>query len=249
MIDFEIKNETALITLANPDKRNALSPELVKVFKEKFSDAENDVRVKSIIITGKGKAFCAGADLSYLEKISKNSLIENVVDSNFLSDFFLMIYECNKPTIASVNGAAIAGGCGLATACDFIVASSEASFGYSEVKIGFIPAIVSYFLLKRLGEVKAKQLLISGEIINAAKALDVGLVDYVNENHLQFSFELAERLNQNSTLSIQETKKLIRNISHLNYKNAIDLSLNLNALSRTTDDFKNGLSKFLRKDK
>jgi len=150
MIKSEIINNTAVITLNRPEKRNALHPFMVEQMKLNLKElAEKDV-VHSLIITGEGNTFCAGADLEYLNSLSDNTAIENYDDSRLLAEMFLMIYEFPKPTIAAVNGAAIAGGCGLASVCDFILAHPEESkFGYSEVKIGFIPAIVSIFLLKK----------------------------------------------------------------------------------------------------
>ncbi|WP_337871970.1 enoyl-CoA hydratase/isomerase family protein [Ignavibacterium sp.] len=248
MISYQVKNSTALITLNRSEKRNALNPELVKAIKEKIEIAQADVEVKSIIITGAGKSFCAGADLGYLNTIKDYSAIENENDSESLADMFLSIYNCSKPTIAAVNGAAIAGGCGLASVCDFIVAHPEESkFGYSEVKIGFIPAIVSIFLIKKIGEGRAKQLLLSGEIINGTAAYKIGLVNYVAENVVESAFELSEKLNTNSIESMVMTKRMINTISNMDVKSAVDYCLRLNVLSRSTKDFEEGIKKFLNK--
>lgn len=248
MIKYEIKNNTAVITLNRSDKRNALNSELVALIKEKFSEAESDNSIKSIILTGEGKAFCAGADLEYLSQIKNNSTVENEKDSKSLAEMFLKIYNCKKPTIAAVNGAAIAGGCGLASVCDFIVASpSESRFGYSEVKIGFVPAIVSIFLLKKVGEGKAKQLMLSGEIIDGTVAYQIGLVNYLSENVLEEAFNLAEKLNANSLESMMMTKHMIHTISSMNVEDAVKYCLRLNVLSRSTKDFEEGINKFLNK--
>ncbi|AFH49182.1 Enoyl-CoA hydratase [Ignavibacterium album JCM 16511] len=248
MIKYEIKNNTAVITLNRPDKRNALNSELVTLIKEKFSEAESDNSVKSIILTGEGKVFCAGADLEYLSKIKNNSAVENEKDSQSLTEMFLKIYNCKKPTIAAVNGAAIAGGCGLASVCDFIVASpSESKFGYSEVKIGFVPAIVSIFLLKKVGEGKAKQLMLSAEIIDGTVAYQIGLVNYLSENVLKEAFNLAEKLNANSVESMMMTKQMIHTISSMNVENAVNYCLRINVISRSTKDFEEGINKFLNK--
>ena len=250
MIKSELKNNTAIITLNRPEKRNALHPFLVEQLKNKLVEFEKDDSVKSLIITGEGNTFCAGADLEYLQKISDNSAIENYNDSKSLAEMFLMIYEYSKPTIAAVNGAAIAGGCGLASVCDFIVAHPEKSkFGYSEVKIGFIPAVVSTFLIKKIGEGLAKQFLLEGEIISGKRAFEIGLVNYMNENVLDESINLADRLNKNSVESLRMTKQMINSISNLSVKEAVNQSINLNVISRSTDDFKNGIISFLIKDK
>lgn len=248
MIKYEIKNNTAVITLNRPDKRNALNSELVTSIKEKFSEAESDNSIKSIILTGEGKAFCAGADLEYLSQIKNNSAVENEKDSKSLAEMFLKIYNCKKPTIAAVNGAAIAGGCGLASVCDFIVASpSKSKFGYSEVKIGFVPAIVSIFLLKKVGEGKAIQLMLNGEIIDGTVAYQIGLVNYLSENVLKEAFNLSEKLNANSLESMMMTKHMIHTISSMNVEDAVKYCLRLNVLSRSTKDFEEGINKFLNK--
>lgn len=248
MIKYEIRNQTAIITLNRPDKRNALNSELVNLIKDKITQAESDEEIKSIIITGEGKAFCAGADLKYLSQIKNNSAVENEKDSQSLAEMYLKIYNSKKPTIAAVNGAAIAGGCGLATVCDFIVANpSQSKFGYSEVKIGFVPAIVSIFLMKKLGEGKTKQFLLSGEIIDGTTAYQIGLVNYLSENVLEKALNLAEQLNANSLESMMMTKQLIHTISSMNVEDAVKYCLRLNVLSRSTKDFEEGINKFLNK--
>ncbi|WP_304130726.1 enoyl-CoA hydratase/isomerase family protein [Ignavibacterium album] len=248
MINYEIRNRTAIITLNRPEKRNALNSELVTLIKEKISDAEADDSVKSIILTGEGKAFCAGADLEYLNQIRNNSVIENEKDSQSLAEMYLKIYKCSKPTIAAVNGAAIAGGCGLASVCDFIIANPlESKFGYSEVKIGFVPAIVSIFLIKRIGEGKAKQLMLTGDIIDGKSAYEIGLVNYLSENVFDDALKLAEKLNSNSSESIMMTKQMIHLISTMNVDDAVNYCLRINVLSRSTKDFEEGINKFLNK--
>jgi len=248
MIKYEVKNSTAVITLNRPEKRNALNSDLVNAIKDKIVAAESDESVKSIIITGEGKSFCAGADLEYLNTIKDYSAIENEKDSESLAEMFLKIYNCSKPTIAAVNGAAIAGGCGLASVCDFIIAHpDESKFGYSEVKIGFIPAIVSVFLMRKVGEGRAKQLLISGEIINGKVAYEIGLANYLSENVFKSSLELAEKLNANSLQSMMMTKKMIHTISTMNVESAVNYCLRINVLGRSTKEFEEGIKKFLNK--
>ena len=248
MIIYEKQKSIALIKLNNPKKRNALSPELIKQLKDKLVEAKEDYSVKVLIITGEGKSFCAGADLKYLIDLKNNSAIENQIDTNSLAELFLMIYNFPKPTMAAVNGAAIAGGCGLAGVCDFIVADKDHSkFGYSEVKIGFIPAIVSIFLINRIGGGRARQLLITGDIIDAKEAREIGFVNYLSDDALKFSIELAERLCKNSSLSMNETKLMINKISSMNVEEAVEYCVQLNTLSRSTEDFKKGIEKFLNK--
>ncbi len=248
MIDYKVSNKIALIKLNRPEKRNALHPDLVKEFKERLKEAENDDEVSIVIITGEGKSFCAGADLGYMSDLGAYSSLENEEDSKSLAELFLAVYNFPKPTIAAVNGAAIAGGCGLASVCDIIAADQQhAKFGYSEVKIGFIPAIVSVFLVRKIGEGRAKHLLLTGEIIDAEKAFQLGFVNYLTDNVHAFAFELAGDLLKNSDFSMQFTKKMINDISKLPVESAVEYCIELNAISRTSADFKKGLSSFLNK--
>jgi methylglutaconyl-CoA hydratase len=248
MINYTVSNKVALIKLNRPEKRNALHPDLVQEFKAKLRDAQDDSNVSILIITGEGKSFCAGADLSYLQNLEDYSTLENEEDSKSLAELFLAVYNFPKPTIAAVNGAAIAGGCGLASVCDIIAADQQhAKFGYSEVKIGFIPAIVSVFLIRKIGEGRARQLLLTGEIIDAERAFQLGFVNYLTENVHAFSFELANQLLKNSDFSMQFTKKMLNDVSQLTVEKAVEYCIQLNAISRTSEDFKKGLASFLNK--
>ena len=250
MIKSEIKNNTAIITLNRPEKRNALHPFLVEQLKNKLVEFENNDSVKSLIISGEGNTFCSGADLEYLRQISNNTSVGNYKDSKSLADLFLMIYNFPKPTIAAVNGSAIAGGCGLASVCDFIVAHpAKSKFGYSEVKIGFIPAIVSIFLIKKVGEGLAKQLLLEGEIISGKRAYEIGFANYLAEDVLDESLKFAEKLNGNSVESVRSIKQMIKTISNLSVQEAVNHCIGLNTISRSTADFKKGIDSFLNKDK
>lgn len=249
MINSEIKNNTGVIFLARPEKRNALHPELIKLMKDKLSEFKNNDEVRSVIITGQGSTFCAGADLEYLNWIKEYNAIDNEKDSKSLAELFLMIYNFPKPTIAAVNGAAIAGGCGLATVCDLIIAHPEQSlFGYPEVKIGFVPAIVSIFLMKRVGEGIVNQLLLEAGTINGQKAYQVGLVNYLYNNVLEGALEVGSRLNNNSKSSLEMTKAIIKNISTFSVTEAVNYCVKLNTMSRSSTDFRAGLTKFLKKD-
>jgi methylglutaconyl-CoA hydratase len=248
VIKSEIKNNTGIIILNRPEKRNALNPEMVSFLKPKLDEYRNNESIKSVIITGEGKSFCAGADLSYLNELRNYSTAKNEEDIEKLADLFLMLYDFPKPVIAAVNGPAIAGGCGIASVCDFIIADkTNAKFGYSEVKIGFIPAIVAIFLIKKIGEGKTRQLLLTGDIINSEKALQLGLVDYLSDNVLDDAITFADKLNENSTTSTIMTKDLIRNISNMKVHDAVNYCIRLNVISRSSDDFKKGINKYLNK--
>lgn len=248
MIKYIVQNNIGILYLNRPEKRNALHPEMVRQIKDKLREIENDDDVKVLIITGEGKSFCAGADLEYLNQLREYSSLENEKDSRELAEMFLMIYKFSKPVIAAVQGAAIAGGCGLASVCDFIVAHPEDSkFGYTEVKIGFIPAIVSIFLIKKIGEGNANHLLLSGAIINGKRAYEINLANYLSYNVLETSLEISYQLATYSSGSLSETKKMIKSISDMPVEKAVELCLELNTISRSTEDFKKGLNNFLNK--
>jgi len=249
MIKYIVQNHSGILYLNRPEKRNSLHPEMVKQIKEKLKEIEKDDDVYSLIITGEGNAFCAGADLSYLNDLKKFSVLDNENDSRNLAEMFLKIYYFPKPVIAAVNGAAIAGGCGLASVCDFIVAHPEDSkFGCTEVKIGFLPAIISIFLIRKIGEGNANHLLLTGSLINGKRAYEIDLVNYLSYNVLETAIELSNQQVNSSLNSLIETKKMIKAVSNMSIDSAVEYCLGLNTLSRSTQDFKEGLNKFLNKN-
>lgn len=250
LIIYSVKDRVGYITLNRPEKRNALSHELVKDLKEAFSRAEMDASIKVVVLNANGESFCAGADLAYLQQLQKFSYEENLADSKHLKELFLQIYSLKKVVIAQVQGHALAGGCGLATVCDFTFAVPEAKFGYTEVKIGFIPALVAVFLIRKIGEQKARQLLLTGEIIKAQDALSRGLISKVVElKELESSvFDFAQELiRNNSAQSMQLTKQLIADVQSLSLHDALDIAASMNAQSRATEDCKKGIASFLNK--
>lgn len=250
LVDYTENNGIGLISLNRAEKRNALHPDLVNALKDNLEKIESDEKVKVLILTGKGSAFCSGADLEYLNDLKDFSVLENKDDSESLAKLFLQIYHFPKPTIAAVNGPAIAGGSGLASVCDFLIADEQnAKFGYTEVKIGFLASIVSIFLIKRIGHNKAKQLLMSGMIFDSKEALRIGFADYLSTNLIDDSMKLAEKIKTNSAFSMTSTKKMISDISNMNVDEAVEYCITLNTLSRSTEDFSKGLDDFLSKRK
>jgi methylglutaconyl-CoA hydratase len=250
LVEYEVKERVGYITLNRPDKRNALSHELVAELTQNFGKAEGDATAKVVVLKANGESFCAGADLAYLQQLQNFSYEENLADSNHLKDLFLKIYSLKKVVIAQVQGHALAGGCGLATVCDFVFAVPEAKFGYTEVKIGFIPALVAVFLVRKIGEQKARQLLLTGEIIKAEEALNRGLISFVvNSDSLGISvYDFAQRLiSSNSAQSMELTKQLIADMQALPLEDALNLAATMNAKARGTDDCKKGISAFLNK--
>lgn len=250
LVSYQVTDRIGYITLNRPEKRNALSAQLVAELTEVFDAAEKDEQAKVLVLKAEGEAFCAGADLAYLQDLQGYSYEENLADSNRLKDLFLRIYTLQKVVIAQVQGAALAGGCGLATVCDFTIASAMAKFGYTEVKIGFIPAIVSLFLIRKLGEGKARQLLLSGELMPAEEAARFGLINRVVEPQAldREVRQLATRLIQNNSgQSMALTKKLVAEVQGLSLTEGLSLASAMNAQARGTDDCKKGIAAFLSK--
>jgi methylglutaconyl-CoA hydratase len=242
------ENGITTLTLNRPEKRNALNPTMVAQIKSTIDEISNDKETKALIITGEGSAFCAGADLDYLVSSQKYSSTENEKDSETLAEMFLSIYKLSIPTIAAVNGPAIAGGCGLASVCDFIVAdTNKAKFGYTEVKIGFIPAIVSIFLIRKIGEGNAKKLVLTGDTVDSKQALSFGLADYIAENVMKESIAFVNKLLSKSLTSYSLTKQMIQNISAMSIDDAVNYCVRLNTISRSSEDFKERIKKFLNK--
>ena len=240
----------AMITLNRPDKRNAITYELLEDVKSALDDAERS-SAQVVIVTGAGKAFCAGMDLENLKQLTGRTHEQNLKDSETMAALFRALYDFPKPVIAAVNGAAIAGGTGLATMCDFTLAVPEAKFGYTEVKIGFVPAIVSSFLIANIGEKRARDLLLTGRIFGAEEAHKLGLVNEIvaPESLMARAQELAVQLLENSPASMQATKKLISSYTREQLDRQIGQAVRANAGIRQTADFKEGITSFLEKRK
>ncbi len=250
LVESLIKDRIGYITLNRPEKRNALSPAMVTELKRAFTQALTDDGVKVIVLRANGEAFCAGADLAYLQELQKYSYEENLSDSIQLKDLFLEIYLSKKVVIAQVQGPALAGGCGLITVCDFVIAAHEAKFGYTEVKIGFVPAIVMVFLLRKIGEARAKDLLLTGKLVNAEAAREAGIVNrVVAKNYLESEVHefAAQIIATASAQSLSLTKKMMVEIQQLSLEEALDYAARQNAHARGTDDCKKGIDAFLQK--
>jgi methylglutaconyl-CoA hydratase len=244
------EDRVALLTLNRPDKRNAISFELVDEVLRALDEVEASPALV-LIVTGAGKAFSGGLDLESLKGLLGRTHEENVRDTQTMARLFRSIYEFPKPTIAAVNGAAIAGGTGLATMCDITIASTEAKFGYTEVRIGFVPAIVSSFLVRQVGEKHARDLLLTGRIFDATEAYRFGLVNEVVEPERLMSRvqEIAAVLLENSPISLVATKRLISGFGFEELNRQIAAAVDENARSRTTKDFREGITSFLEKRK
>jgi methylglutaconyl-CoA hydratase len=237
------------ITLNRPERRNAISGEMIEDLLAALADAESDASVRVVILTGTGKAFCSGMDLDMLQSLAGQTPEENLGDSRQMARLFQRVYTFGKPLIAAVNGAAIAGGCGLATFTDITLAVPEAKFGYTEVRIGFIPALVSVILRRQLGEKRARELCLTGRVFDAAEAYRLGLVTEVvaAEKLMARAHEVAEGFLASSPTSLSHTKKLLLHYDDSDVQREIETAIQANAQIRSTADFKEGIASFLEK--
>src|SRR5215470_3691305 len=249
-VQYDEAQGVASITLNRPDKRNAISYELIDDLIAALKQAA-DSTAQVIILTGAGTAFCAGMDLDNLKQLLGRTQEQNLKDSETMALLFRTLYDFPKPTIAAVNGAAIAGGTGLATLCDFTVAAPDAKFGYTEVRIGFVPAIVSTFLLRQVGEKIARDLLLTGRLFDAQEALRIGLINEIvpQEKLLDRARELAAQLIENSPVSLMYTKRLLSDHAKADLDSQINAAVRENAGIRATADFREGIASFLEKRK
>ena len=252
LVQYEAKNRIGYITLNRPEKRNALSYEMVTALKRMFTMAEADEQCKVIVIKGNGDAFCAGADLAYIQQLQNNTFDENLADSRHLMELFSMIYYSKKVVIAQVSGPALAGGCGLATICDFCFASPESTFGYTEVKIGFVPAIVMVFLVRKVGEKIARELLLTGEVFTAEVAFDRQLItrvvdaEQLAETVETFATKLCKQASANSLALVKE---MLAEVQGKPVNDALEYAAQTNAKARASADCKKGIAAFLNKEK
>jgi methylglutaconyl-CoA hydratase len=238
------------LTLNRPEKRNAISYQLIRDLLGALEEVENsDARI--LILTGAGKAFSSGMDLEDLKSLIGRTREQNIEDSRTMVSLFRSLYEFPRPTIAAVNGAAIAGGTGLALLCDFTLAVPEAKFGYTEVRIGFVPAIVSTFLMRQVGEKIARDLLLTGRLFDAAEAQRLGLINEIvaPDNLIERARQLARQLMENSPLSLFQTKQLLTENARAELDEQIESAIRQNAGIRESGDFREGITSFLEKRK
>lgn len=248
MILYSVNNGVASITLNRPEKRNALNDALIAAIKRGLDEASKDKDVRAIVITGSGKDFCSGADLSALQKIAQASVSDNAEDARSLLELFVRIRQIDVPVIAAVKGRALAGGCGLATACDLVLAAASARFGYPEVKIGFVPAMVLAILRRNVSEKRAFELITRGEEIDAPHAKEIGLVNQVFSDD---SFDddvrgYVRRFTEVSSTAVGLTKNLLYQVDGLAFLEALETGADVNVIARMTDDCQQGIAKFLK---
>jgi methylglutaconyl-CoA hydratase len=249
-LELAYDGRIATVTFNRPEKRNALSFQMIGEILAALDEIEKSDALVAIV-TGAGKAFCAGMDLDELKSLTGKTHAENVEDSRRMAGLFRRLYDFPRPTIAAVNGAAIAGGTGIATMCDFTLAVSEAKFGYTEVRIGFVPAIVSSILVWQVGHKIARDLLLTGRIFDAEEAQRIGLVNEVvtPDNLTAGSRALAGQIMENSPTSVRLTKKLINGFIDKALDDQMQQAVEENAAIRQTADFREGVASFLEKRK
>lgn len=237
------------LVLNRPDKRNALNAELIAALKSALREADGDDALRVVVIEGAGKDFCSGADLSALRRIAESSVMENLEDVDELAELFLLPRRMRKPVVACVRGRALAGGCGLATACDIVLAADTAEFGYPEVRIGFVPAMVMAILRRNVSEKRAFELIVAGQPIAAAEAERIGLInhawpdtDFDRQRDL-FVADLAAR----SPSAVQLSKRLLYHADGMGFEAALRSGADVNVVARMTEDMKAGVARFLER--
>jgi len=249
---YNVSDRIGYITLNRPEKRNALNFDVVAELKSAFAQAEGDDNVKVIVLKANGESFCAGADLAYLQQLQHFSYEENLADSNHLRDLFYQIYTLKKVVIAHVQGNALAGGCGLVNVCDFAFSAPEVKFGYTEVKIGFIPAIVMIFLIRKVGEANARHLVLTGDLVSALEAKSMNLVYRIVEKETldnEVSGFAKNLITNNSSHALMLTKQMMASVQSMKLEDALTFASKMNANARSSDDCKKGIDSFLKKEK
>jgi methylglutaconyl-CoA hydratase len=246
---YSVAGAVARLTLNRPEKRNALNPAVIAGLKEKLREASQDERVRVIVITGAGNDFCSGADLAALQQITEATVDENAEDARSLLDLFLLIRQIPVPVLAAVRGRALAGGAGLATACDIVLASTNARFGYPEVKIGFVPAMVMAILRRNVSEKRAFALLTRGVEISAEEARAFGLVNeiFADESFDQDVLAYANDFQKLSRSAVSLTKTLLYQMDGLSFPAALETGADVNVIARLTTDCQERVAKFLAK--
>ena len=246
---YEVSEGVARLTLNRPEKRNALNDELIEAVKDSLRDANADDEVRSILLTGAGDDFCSGADLAALQKISTASVEENLTDAAALMELFTLIRSAHQPVIAAVKGRALAGGCGLASACDMVLAARSSRFGYPEVKIGFVPAMVMAILRRNISEKRAFELLTFGNEISAEEAVAMGLANRVIDDEA-FEDEVdafIAQFQKTSSSAVALTKRLLYQIDSMSFEDALRCGVDTNVTARLSEDCKRGVERFLKK--
>ena len=246
---LESADGIARITLNRPEKRNALNSELIEGLKDALRRAAETGEIRAIVLCGAGSDFCSGADLSAVQKIATASVAENLEDARSLMELFTLIRSIRVPVVAAVRGRALAGGCGLATACDIVLAARSSRFGYPEVKIGFVPAMVMAILRRNVSEKRAFEMVTLGAEIGAEDALSFGLVNQVMDDEA-FEDEVdafVQRFMKTSGSAVALTKQLLYRTDAMSFEDALQFGVDENVIARMSEDCQKGIARFLNK--
>ncbi len=248
---FEVKERIARIILNRPEVHNAFNAAMIKELLEVFNRIKDDKSVRIVIFTGKGKSFCAGADLNWMREVINYSFKQNMEESLQIVELHQNIYTLPLPVIAMVNGTAIGGGTGFLSACDIAIASEEARFGLSEVKLGLVPAAISPYVVRKIGESKARQYFLTGERISAEKAREIGLVnEVVPRDKLEEKIdEIGRLLLSSGPQAVAHCKELIFNVSRMRIEEAGKYTARMIADLRVSKEGQEGMAAFLEKRK
>ena len=250
-IELQRKKNIVTIYLNRPDVHNAMNEKLMKELTTCFKNLSEDKEVRVIILSGKGKSFCAGADLNWMKSMAKYSKEENIKDSRILLDLYEAIYNCPKPVIARINGHAFGGGIGLFAVCDINISVPNLKFAFSEVKLGIIPAVISTYIVRRIGLSNMKQLFITGERFNSEYAIKIGLIDYVvpEEELDPFIQKYSEQIISSGPNAVKEVKKLVQSYEKMDINKYKENTVKKIADLRISEEGQEGINAFLEKRK
>jgi methylglutaconyl-CoA hydratase len=250
-IDVSKKDGTAIVSLNRPEVHNAMNEQLMKELTKCFKELANDKTIRTIILTGKGKSFCAGADLNWMKSMVNYSKEENIRDSRLLLDLFETIYSCPKPVIGRINGHAFGGGLGLIAVCDITIAIPGLKFGFSEVKLGIIPSVISSFVAPRMTSADMRRLFITGERFDSKVAQDIGLIDFLvppEEFDTKVDYYI-DQLKSSGPIAIKEIKNLIKNLRMIDLDSYKKFTVEKISELRVSDEGQEGINAFLEKKK
>jgi methylglutaconyl-CoA hydratase len=248
-VHIQVDDSFATVSLNRPDQHNAFNPDMVKALTSAFTNLSMRLDVRAIVLTGNGRSFCAGADLASMRDAANFTYQENLDDAQGIVDLMAVVNDCPHPVIGRINGAAIGGGVGLVSCCDIAVAVSRAKFAFSEVRLGLVPAVISPFVIAKIGQSSARELFLTGQRFDAHRAKEIGLVHYVvGETELDAKIrEILQMLQQSAPGAVRAAKRMIRDVSRTSYEEARILAVRLIADRRATDEGKEGTTAFLEK--
>jgi methylglutaconyl-CoA hydratase len=252
MLKIDIRNHVALVILDRPDVHNAFNDELVRQITEAFHELGQRAEVRVIVLRANGKSFCAGADLNWMHRMAAFSYEENLADARAAGQMFLAIAKCPKPVIARVHGGALGGGAGLVAACDIGIALESVQFGFTEVKLGIIPAIISPFVIAKIGPGRAREFFITGERFLAPVALNIGLIQHVASHELALDALVDSKISQiltSAPTAIASAKELVLGVAARNLESALEFAADAIARSRAGREGQAGMKAFLERQK